>query len=71
MNYVIVVDFDDKTSDAAAQKTYFSMLDKYGARGIGDEDGKSRIFVHSEKPLNLEELAKDLSGIKIRYFHED
>jgi len=66
MNYEILVDFDNETADVVTLKTYFQALEKYDATGIGHKKTKtSSIFISSKKPLNLEELSKDLGNIKI------
>jgi hypothetical protein len=66
MTYEVVVAFDDDTADAVTLDNYFRALRKYNARGIGNvKNQTSSMFMSSEEPLNLEELTKDLSCIKI------
>jgi hypothetical protein len=66
MNYKILVDFDDETADVVKSRTYFQALKKYDATSIGHEKTKtSSMFISSEKPLNLEELSRDLENIGI------
>ena len=66
MNYEIFVDFDDETADVVKSRTYFQVLKKYDATGFGHGKTKtSTILISSEKPLNLEELSRDLGNIKI------
>jgi hypothetical protein len=66
MTYEITVDFYDEDSDVGKARRYSQILNKYDARGIGHERTRtSSMFISSEKPLNLEQLAKDLGDIKI------
>ncbi len=64
--YEIAVDFDDEVASVGDSKTYFSVLDKYDALGIGhDRSGTSTMLISSEQSLNIDELAEDLEDIKI------
>ena len=66
MDYEIIVDFDDKTADVVRSERYFSVMDKYNARGIGHEKTKtSSLFIPSEKRLDIGALIIDLGDIKI------
>lgn len=67
MRYEIIVDFDDSTADVVTSRTYYSVLEKYNAWGIGHEKTKtSSMFIKSEKPLDLEALANDLARDDIK-----
>ena len=66
MDYEIVVDFDDRAADVVKSQRYFEVLEKYDAKGIGNDKTKtSSMFVSSEKPLDVKGLAKELGDIKI------
>lgn len=66
MRYEIDVNFDDETADVGREGVYFDVLSKYQASGIGHDKTKtSTITIRSEKPLNVEQLARDLGDIKI------
>ena len=72
MRYEIHVELDDSCLDVVTSKTYHEFLDKYNALGVGhDRTQTSTIFLSSEKPLDLEELARDLEGIPILSIEAD
>ena len=64
--YELRLKLDDSTADVVALGKYFAVAQKYGATCIGHEKtGTSSMFITSDRPLNLEDLAKDLEGIEI------
>lgn len=72
MHYEIEVKFDDVCASVSDRVRYFGIMDKYKATGIGHEKkGTSTLFIDSEKPLNLEQIAAEFGDIKILSVHKN
>ncbi|MEX2016884.1 MAG: hypothetical protein WD876_00215 [Candidatus Pacearchaeota archaeon] len=72
MRYQVLVNFDNYESTDEERKTYFSVLNKYHALGIGNSGNKtSTMLIDSDTPLTKDDLAKDLGDLEILSFRID